>query len=247
MKKRMRIALVEDNRFHAILFEQSVREKLPESIIQVFETGHSFIDTMGKNEYDLICLDYHLPDTNGLDMLELIRIEKNDVPIVIITGAGNEQIAVEAMKSGATDYVTKDGDYCLTVPRVIKQAYHKQRLIIKNRKLEDKAKSTEQLETITTMTSTLNHEINNPLMAILGNIELLLENPDEYKPEMRKKLEMISHSAQRIESITRQMANLTSTATTETPVGPMLKLKRSKGKKPKVKLPQNTETADKTN
>jgi len=247
MKKRMKIALVEDNRFHAILFEQAVKEKIPKATIQVFETGQGFLSVLARNEYDLVCLDYHLPDTNGLELLELVRANHNDVPIVIITGAGSEQIAVEAMKSGATDYITKDGDYSLTVPRVIQQAYKRQQLIRKNRRLADKAKSSEKLETIATMTSTLNHEINNPLMAIMGIVELLLEDSDKHGSDLQNKLEIISHSAQRIESITRQLANITSTATTDTPVGPMLKLKRAKATIKKQPTWLKSETADKTN
>ncbi|MEZ5358712.1 MAG: response regulator [Candidatus Zixiibacteriota bacterium] len=247
MKKTMQIALIEDNRFHAILFEQAVREKFPGSRVFVFDTGQKFLPTLKNGKYDLICMDFHLPDINGLDLLALIRVETTDTPVVIITGAGNEQVAVEAMKAGATDYITKTGDYSETIPRVIRQSYKKQKLIIKNRRLEAKARAAEKLETITTMTSTLNHEINNPLMAILGTVELLLENRDSYSPDLQKKLDMIMNSARRIQSITRQMANLTTTATTETPVGPMIKLEHPDVSSERHIDTPHEQTVDKTN
>lgn len=247
MKTHMNIALIEDNRFHAILFEQAVREKFPDFTVNVFDTGRKFMSTMTSGTYDLICLDFHLPDTNGLDLLSLIRAEEKDIPVIIITGAGSEQIAVEAMKSGATDYITKTGDYFQSIPRVIRQACKKQKLILKNRRLESKARAAEKLETITTMTSTLNHEINNPLMAILGTVELLLEDISPDNHDLRKKLDMIMNSARRIQSITRQMANLTTTATTDTPVGPMIKLRHSANRFSDAQDEPETQSVDKTN
>jgi FixJ family two-component response regulator len=225
MKSRLKIALIEDNRFHALLFEQAVREKYPESDIAVYTTGKAFLAVLPGSRDDLIALDFHLPDIDGLQLLSLVRNEKPDIPIVMITGAGSEQIAVEAMKSGATDYITKNGDFSSTIPRVIRQAYQKQQLILKNRRLETKANEAEKLEMITTMASTLNHEINNPLMAILGNVELLLDAPNTTDESAAQKLRMIASSARRIQQITQQMANLISTSVTETPAGPMLKLK----------------------
>jgi len=224
MKKKMKIALIEDNHYHALLMERVILEKYPEYIISVFRTGKSFLKSTKDDKFDLITVDFNLPDIDGLELLALIQTEKPDVPVIIVTGAGTEQTAVEAMKMGAVDYVCKTGDFAATIPRVIGQAYQKHRLILKNRRLESKARETEKLEMITTLVSTLNHEINNPLMAVLGNVELLINSPEINDDEVYEKLEMIEKSARRIEQITRQMANLMTASVKQTPVGPMLKL-----------------------
>jgi FixJ family two-component response regulator len=225
MKRDMHIALVEDNRFHAILFSQAVSEHFPDSTVSVYATGKEFLDTLKYASFDLVAVDYNLPDTDGMQILSAVRAERTDVPVIMITGVGSEQTAVEAMKSGASDYIAKNGDYGSTIPRVIRQACKKQQLIAKNRRLEDKAREAEKLETITTMASTLNHEINNPLMAILGNVELLLEDNAQGDQGTVAKLNMIEKSARRIRDITHQMANLMTTSVRQTPAGPMLKLK----------------------
>jgi DNA-binding response OmpR family regulator len=232
MKKQMRIALIEDNRYHAVLFEQSILEQYPEFEISSFSHGKDFLKVQDKNKFDLICLDYHLPDMNGLELLSIIRTELADIPIIVVTGVGSEQTAVEAMKSGATDYITKNANYISTIPRVLKQAYRKQKLILKNRRLEEKSRIAEKFETITTTTSTLNHEINNPLMAILGTVELLIDDLGITDRAIKDKLEMISVSAQRIQEITQKLASLTDAPITQTPVGPMLRIKRQ-GRRPK--------------
>jgi DNA-binding response OmpR family regulator len=226
VKKDMHIALVEDNRFHALLFEQAVREKYPDFAISVYPTGKALLHDCDLRAFDLVAVDYHLPDMDGLELLSIMRGQYPDMPIIMITGVGSEQTAVEAMKSGATDYVAKNGDYGTTIPRVIKQAYHKQQLIQKNRRLEAKARDAEKLEMITTMTSTLNHEVNNPLMAILGNVELLLDDSRITDHGFIEKLRMIEASARRIQAITHRMANLINPVVRQTPVGPMLRLRR---------------------
>jgi len=77
---------------------------------------------------DCVLLDYRLPDGDGLDCLRKIRQRHPDVPVIIITGAGSEEIAVEAMKLGATDYVVKHGKYVLTVPVVVREALGRREL-----------------------------------------------------------------------------------------------------------------------
>jgi FixJ family two-component response regulator len=224
MKKAMNIALVEDNRFHAIIFEQAVIERYPQFTISSFSSGKAFLQAQQIDRFDMIAIDFHLPDLDGLELLAIIRAQTPDIPVIIITGVGSEQTAVEAMKSGAVDYITKTGDYGTTIPRVIKQAYQKQTLVLKSRRLEEKARDAEKLETITTTASTLNHEINNPLMSILGNVELLLDDPTIVDINVIDKLKMIDESGQRILKITDRMSNLITTSVTQTAVGPMLKL-----------------------
>jgi DNA-binding response OmpR family regulator len=226
MKKNMGIALVEDNRFHAVLFEHAVREKFPNVNISVFSSGKLFLRRHEDHRYDLIVLDFHLPDIDGLQLLAIVRARDPDIPIIMITGVGSEQTAVEAMKSGATDYITKNGEYGDSIPRVLEQAYRKQQLILKNRRLHEKAQDMEKLETITTMASTLSHEINNPLMAILGNVELLITECTAVDAEVRGKLDMIETSARRIQDITHQLTKLINPVVRQTPAGPMWCLKR---------------------
>lgn len=228
MKKKLKIGLVEDNRFHAVLFEQAIKENLPESSITVFTTAKALLKAQQESKFDLLAIDYDLPDMTGLELLELERGSCPDIPIIIITGVGSEQIAVEAMKTGATDYVAKTGEYVTALPRVIRQAYEKQRLIAKNRRLEKKAQESEKLEMITAAASTLNHEINNPLMTILGAVELATDNRIEIDSSTAKKLEMIRDSARRIQSITEKISNLISSSTKDTPSGRMLNLAKSK-------------------
>jgi PAS domain-containing protein len=106
-----------------------------------------------SGSYDALCVGYAVPKLNGLDIIRILAVEGLLPPIVMITGAGDEAIAVEAMKLGAYDYVIKDSQakYLDLIPHVIDQALEKKRLIEKqaesSRELEKRVKQrTSELE-----------------------------------------------------------------------------------------------------
>jgi DNA-binding NtrC family response regulator len=71
------------------------------------ETGQSGLARLGEEPYDLLLLDVSLPDGNGLDLLRDIRQRDPHLPIVLITAYGSIDMARQAFKSGARDYITK--------------------------------------------------------------------------------------------------------------------------------------------
>lgn len=82
-----------------------------------------------SQSFDCILLDYQLPGTDGLALLEGLRNEMDAVPpVVMLTGEGNERVAVEAMKSGALDYLTKAEMSPETLSRAILGAVHRNHL-----------------------------------------------------------------------------------------------------------------------
>ena len=123
------ILLVEDNLDHVMLMEAALKKSDAKFEVDVAVSGDECLEKFAKSSYDVILLDYSLPKISGLDILENIRERKSDTPVVMITGQGDENIAVEAMKKGAYDYVTKSGDFLITLPMVIQQAIEKHKMI----------------------------------------------------------------------------------------------------------------------
>lgn len=85
--------------------------------------GRQGVEMARNHAFDCILVDYRLPDMSGLDLLVQLR-EQMDIsaPMVMLTGMGNEAIAVEAMKRGAYDYLTKENLSPETLSRVISHA-----------------------------------------------------------------------------------------------------------------------------
>src|SRR5262249_20813921 len=123
-----KILLIEDNPDTARLMVRAL-----EAAAQSFEVASVFsardgLGHLAAQPVDCVLLDYRLPDADGLGCLRKIRDQHPDVPVVVVTGAGSEEVAVEAMKLGATDYVVKHGKYLVTVPVVVREALGRREL-----------------------------------------------------------------------------------------------------------------------
>ncbi|MEA3340504.1 MAG: PAS domain S-box protein, partial [Chloroflexota bacterium] len=120
MKQKIRMLLVEDDKVDRMAFERFVeREGLPYDCViagSVLAAKKALVDV----QFDAVLLDYLLGDGTAFDLLE----EARDAVVIVITGSGDEEIAVRAMKAGAYDYMVKDveGSYLTALPVVVENA-----------------------------------------------------------------------------------------------------------------------------
>ena len=100
------ILLVEDNPDHAELtstaLEGFYRQNWQELCIKLVRSGDECIKTVARGSFDAMVVDYHLPAMNGMEVLKYIRKKGVLMPVVMVTGAGDENIAAEAIKRGAS-------------------------------------------------------------------------------------------------------------------------------------------------
>ena len=99
-----RILHIDDNKDFLEIFRFTFENFFKITSIQDSSKG---IQILAKERFDAIVLDYDMPDTNGLEVLKLLRKEFPDIPVVFYTGQGNENIAREAFVHGASDYFVK--------------------------------------------------------------------------------------------------------------------------------------------
>lgn len=76
--------------------------------LKVAGTLEEFSGLTEDSDWDLILLDLSLPDSEGLETLESVRLQKPDIPVVVLTGAESERIAVAAIRAGAQDFLSKN-------------------------------------------------------------------------------------------------------------------------------------------
>jgi len=91
-------------------------------------TAAEALDHIRAGRFACIVLDYRLPGEDGLEVLTRLRAEGNATPVIMLTGEGNEMIAVEAMKRGAADYLPKSQIAADTLLRAVTNAIERARL-----------------------------------------------------------------------------------------------------------------------
>ncbi len=106
----LRILLIEDNEHDSAVFRRAFKKAKVSHDIQWCLRAEEALHTLSVNasQFDLIVTDYMLPGMNGLELCEELLRKKVPAPLVILTGAGSEDIAVDALKAGVDNYIVKD-------------------------------------------------------------------------------------------------------------------------------------------
>jgi DNA-binding response OmpR family regulator len=116
------LLLIEDDDDTAELVGKALQAALPSFTVRYARTLREGIGALSEIEADCVVMDYRLPDGDGLDGLRSIRRRSPSLPVVMLTGAGSEEVAVEAMKLGAADYLVKQGRFVDAVPATVRVA-----------------------------------------------------------------------------------------------------------------------------
>jgi len=123
--EKSNILIVDDNEDHQILMEESLKQFIREANIVFAGTGEECFLELSKKNYDVVVVDFNLSDMNGLEVLRSMNYKEYNIPVVMVTAFGDENIAVDAMKLGACDYIVKSEDYLkrltATVHRVMRE------------------------------------------------------------------------------------------------------------------------------
>jgi len=101
--------------------------------------GPSGLRAAGEREHDLVILDMSLPKMSGLEVLRQLKEQRQDLPVIMITAYGSAQTAVEALRLGAYDYITKPFDLD-EVQVLARRALQQQRVLDENRYLRNELK-----------------------------------------------------------------------------------------------------------
>lgn len=89
---------------------------------------------LAEQPYDLILMDFRLPDGTGINAIEELRRKHLDIPVVMLTGQGDERIAVKAIQAGASDYLLKHSDYLRVLPTVIQKTVRNHQIEVEHQK-----------------------------------------------------------------------------------------------------------------
>ncbi len=229
-KLLLKLLIVDDDEEDVYILKELIQEGVAGFQIEVDHSPsyESALSKLKNFRYDLCMFDYRLGETDGVHLLKEARKMKIEAPIILLTGQGDQEVAVEAMKAGATDYLVKgklDSDslqhsisYAVQLTReagrreraeeLLRESH--QELIHKNDKLEESLKKlksaqnqimrSEKLAGVGRLAAGVCHEILNPLNIISGHVQALqMERPDD--KALSEDFRSINEEIYRIEKI----------------------------------------------
>ena len=133
--ERIAVLLVEDDADQAEVVARTLRRQDAPFVVTRVGDGPACLEALTRQSYTIVLLDYSLPRLSGLEVLAEIRRRGESVPVVMVTGQGDERVCVEAMRAGAADYVIKSTGYLTTLPTVIRKVLKQHELALENARL----------------------------------------------------------------------------------------------------------------
>ncbi|HAH86064.1 MAG TPA: diguanylate cyclase [Armatimonadetes bacterium] len=126
MTKKLSVLVMEDDKGLARLCQKKLERAGYK--VDLYYDGERGLSAFGSGKYDVIVLDHMMPGHDGLDVIRRLGKDGPLPPVVMVTGSGNERLAVEALRMGARDYLIKDvdGRYLDLLPTVIGRAISQQ-------------------------------------------------------------------------------------------------------------------------
>ncbi|MFQ5576637.1 MAG: response regulator [Anaerolineae bacterium] len=180
--------------------------------------GEEGLAQYAAGDYDVVLVDQNMPRLSGLGVLERLLAQDEPPPTVMITGTGSEEIAVQAMKLGAGDYIVKDveGGFLELLPAVIEQVLRQRRLAQEKQQAEEALRRyvtqlEEQNRELDAFAHTVAHDLKAPLAVHLGYTTMLQDGWAGMSPdEIGQSLQAVVRNALKLRNIVDELLLLAS-------------------------------------
>jgi CheY-like chemotaxis protein len=207
----------DDNSFRLALTESLTVKGF---VIEAVSSGEDAIAALRGGNFDVIIIDYQMPGMSGLNVLQWMLEEKCEIPAIVLTGAGSEHVAAEAMKLGAYDYIVKDQIEMHHLPVVINGV--RERYLFKkekadlNKVLQNRENIRSSIETFEKAIISLSHVANNSLSLLSLSLHDYVRDhalpylTQESQPQSQIALAAIDRELEVVLSTIKSMLNLAS-------------------------------------
>src|SRR5579872_2656551 len=216
------ILIVDDDTVLLTALTEMLNIHMSDVLVHTAESAPAAIERIMETDYDAIVTDIKMPGMDGLTLLERIRALRPDTPTLLITGHGAHDLAIQALRGGAYDYIQKpfDRDYFVASLKRALQMRQLNRLVEEQRhSLERYANSLEQMVQERTQTlveanrvkdeflSTASHELRNPLISLRLYMQLTALALERAGVTLPQHWERIGHALTRLEALVNDLVD----------------------------------------
>jgi two-component system, cell cycle sensor histidine kinase and response regulator CckA len=202
LKTPLRILHLEDDPNDAALIQSTLEAGgIICETIRV-QNRRDFVAALERNGIDLILSDFSLPAFDGLSAARIVREKWPDLPVIMVSGTLGEELAIDSLKSGATDYVLKER-LARLVPAV-RRAMQEVEERTERRRLAAQFIEAQKMEVIGQFAGGMAHDFNNILAVIIGYCDFIKSDLGPNNP-LQKYTEEIRHASERASGLTRQL------------------------------------------
>ncbi len=198
----VKVLIIEDNPGDARLMGEMLAEvKGTEFDLEWLDRLSTGLERLAGGGIDVALLDLSLPDSQGLDTFVKAHEQAPGVPIIVLTGLDDEELAVKAVRQGAQDYLVKGQVDNNLLVRAVRYA-------IERKRTEQERLEREKLQGILEIAGAVCHELNQPLQAIFGYYDLLMMDMSKDNP-LCGDIKEIKVQVDRMAGITKKLMRIT--------------------------------------
>jgi two-component system, cell cycle sensor histidine kinase and response regulator CckA len=206
----IRVLFVEDSEDDATLLARHLERSGYEVDAFRVDTREGFQNAVTNAKWDVVISDHSMPNFSSLEALAILKAHHLDSPFIIVSGTISEEMAVEAMRAGAHDYVLKNNlarlgpaiDRELGDAELRRQAREEREA---RQAVELQLQQSQKMEAVGRLAGGIAHDFNNLLTAILGFAGLALDKVADQDASVGFELEQVKQAAERAARFTKQL------------------------------------------
>ena len=195
----LRVLLVEDDAAFASYLGLALAAGTEPAAVQAVGDLVGALEQIRRSSPDAVVLDLNLPDSDGLATLRVVLASAPQVPVVVLTGVADVDVARQALQLGAQDWLVKGQ----LDPDVVQRAV---RYAVERKRLTERLVQAQKLEIAGRLANGVAHEFNNVLTAIVSSAQLVQEAPDAKARDSA--LDLLRRAARQGIALSRQLLSL---------------------------------------
>ena len=194
MKTPLNILHIEDDLVDASMIEAALETGGLSCKITVVQEADEFRRALARAELDLILSDFTMPKFDGLSALKIARENRPEIPFIFVSGTLGEELAVQALKEGATDYVLKDR--MSRLPSAVRRAMREAHQLVERRRMEKELLEASRRAGMAEVATAVLHNVGNVLNSVNISTNLISEQVRNSKmPSLAKVAALLKEHA----------------------------------------------------